>query len=100
MILFCFAFNFPKRVLIINHGRITEKRSGLSIPCSGKQKSTLDFRVHSCSERISIPGCGSGLVDGPGSQNFLGDSNIVVMDLSNLCGRLIATVWPDTSFVS
>ena len=77
-----------------------ENQSGTTIPCSSKQNSTLDFQAHSCTEMISIPDSGSGLVDVSGSQKFLGGSNIVVMDLGNLSGRLIATVWPDTSFVS
>ena len=38
--------------------------------------------------------------DDPSSKKIFGDSNIVVMDVGNLSGRLIATVWPDTNFVS
>ena len=36
----------------------------------------------------------------PISKIFFGDPNIVVMDVGNLCGRLIAAVWPDTKIIS
>ena len=39
----------------------------------------------------------SGAVPRP---DFFGDSSIMVVDVGDLSGRQIATVWPGTSFVS
>ena len=49
---------------------------------------------------LANPGSGSRLVDVPRPENFFGDSSIMVVDVGDLSGRQIATVWPGTSFVS
>ena len=60
----------------------------------------LISKVDSCSEVISAPGSGSGLVVLPRSQDVSGDQNIVGLGLGTLRTRQIRPMWADTKIIS